>query len=30
MDDKGNIVIYKTEDGNTKNDVRFERVLIRE
>ena len=24
MDDKGNIVIYKTEDGNTKIDVRFE------
>ena len=24
MDDKGNIVIYQTEDGNTKIDVRFE------
>ena len=24
MDDKGNIVIYQTEDGNTKIDVRIE------
>ena len=24
MDDKGNIVIYQTEDGNTKIHVRFE------
>ena len=24
MDDKGNIVIYQTENGNTKIDVRFE------
>ena len=24
MDNKGNIVIYQTEDGNTKIDVRFE------
>ena len=24
MDDKGNIVIYQTEDGNTQIDVRFE------
>ena len=24
MDDKGNIVIYQTEDGNNKIDVRFE------
>ena len=24
MDNKGNIVIYQTEDGNIKIDVRFE------